>query len=270
MSNLTKRILSAIILIPLVLFLVFFSSFSVLHISISLVSAICGFEFSSIAFKNSFRFLRFFVSLCSGLFSFLIPLSSDNPVLLFSFFAFCSLSLPLFFMFSGAPIFNSLNSLAFSFFCIFYCGSLSSFLTLTSLFNPEDGRYLLFMLLLGTFLGDTGAFAFGRIFGKRKLAPNLSPGKTWAGAFGGFFLTLLSILLVKFFFISSITLLQTLLLSLLLSIFCQCGDLSESFFKRGFNVKDSGNLIPGHGGLLDRVDALLFGAPVVFFFSILR
>ena len=137
-------------------------------------------------------------------------------------------------------------------------------------FNADNGRYFIFLLLLGTFLGDTGAFAFGRLFGKRKLYPKLSPGKTWAGAFGGFAMTFFSVIAVKFLFMPSISLLDAFLLSFLLSISCQIGDLAESFVKRGFNVKDSGNIIPGHGGMLDRIDALMFGAPVVFLFSFLR
>jgi phosphatidate cytidylyltransferase len=270
MSNLTQRILSAFFLIPFVVYLIFFSSDFILFFSLSLISSLTCFEFSNICLYGLHKKISFFISLLSGLLTYLIPFSISQPVLLPLFFALCFLLLPPFFMFSFSSLKNSLHSLSFSLFALFYCGVLTSFLSLTSLFNPENGRYLIFMLLLGTFLGDTGAYAFGRLFGKRKLAPKLSPGKTWVGAFGGFFLTFLSVLFIKFTFISSLSLFEILPLSFFLSLFCQLGDLVESFLKRGFDVKDSGRLIPGHGGLFDRIDALLFGAPVVFVFSYLR
>ena len=270
MSNLTKRIISALVLIPFVLSLVFLSSDLFFFICISLISTLSCFEFSSISFSTKKVFHNVIVSILSGLLSFLIPFSFSQPIYLLIFLGFLVLLLPSLFMFSSSPLKFSLESTAFSFFAVLYCGILPSFLSLTSLFNPSNGRYLIFMLLLGTFMGDTGAYAFGRIFGKRKLSPKLSPGKTWEGAFGGFFFTFLSILSVKFFFIPSLTFFEILPLSFFLSFFCQLGDLSESFFKRGFNVKDSGRLIPGHGGLLDRIDALLFGSPIVFVFSLLR
>jgi phosphatidate cytidylyltransferase len=76
--------------------------------------------------------------------------------------------------------------------------------------------------------------------------------------------------LIRFFFFPEMTVVLSLSLSFCLSVLCQLGDLSESFLKRGIGVKDSGHLIPGHGGLLDRIDALMFGAPVVFLFSMLQ
>ena len=90
------------------------------------------------------------------------------------------------------------------------------------------------MLLLGTFLGDTGAYAFGRMFGKRKLAPRLSPKKTWEGAMGGFLSTLASVLAVRFLLLPGFSIPQALFLSLLLSFFCQTGDLGRIVCKEGY------------------------------------
>ena len=210
------------------------------------------------------------VSVLSFLLTYVLPISFSHPVFLLSFLPLSLMILFVAFMFSKSDLRTSLNALSFSFLGLFYCGILICFIYLIFHFNADNGRYFIFLLLLGTFLGDTGAYAFGRLFGKRKLYPKLSPGKTWAGAFGGFAMTFFSVIAIKFLFMPSISLLDTFLLSFLLSISCQIGDLAESFVKRGFNVKDSGNIIPGHGGMLDRIDALMFGAPVVFLFSFLR
>lgn len=270
MSNLTKRIFSAIFLVPFVIYLVFFSSSFILHVSLCIISFLSCFEFLGICLGSNFLFHRLFIPLLSSLLTFIVPYSFSKPILILSFLPLSIILLSLLFMFSGDDIRNSFNSLSYSFFGLFYCGVLSSFIYLTLFFNSFDGRNFIFLLLLGTFLGDTGAYAFGRIFGKKKLYPRLSPEKTWAGSFGGLFMTFLSVLSLKYFLIYSLSLLDVFFLSFLLSITCQLGDLAESFFKRGFGVKDSGTIIPGHGGILDRIDALLFGAPVVFLFSFLR
>jgi len=130
-----------------------------------------------------------------------------------------------------------------------------------------DGRYWVLLLAAGAFLGDTLAYAAGRSFGKKKLAPRVSPGKTWAGAAGGLLGTMAAVAAAKGFGLNGLQWVDVALLGVPLSILCQLGDLVESLFKRAFGVKDSGRAIPGHGGILDRCDALMFGAPVVFFFS---
>ena len=119
-------------------------------------------------------------------------------------------------------------------------------------------------VFITVWITDTGAFLAGNTFGKRKLAPRVSPNKSIEGAIGG----LLSALLAGFFFsmwtqLGSIPVI--LILSLITSIVAQTGDLFESALKRSAGVKDSGNLIPGHGGVLDRFDSFLFAIPLVYF-----
>lgn len=148
---------------------------------------------------------------------------------------------------------------------LFYIGTLGSFVGL--LRDMPDGVFWVFVLLGMTWLNDTSAYFFGHRFGKRRLAPVLSPGKTVEGFLGGFLGTLAGFLLFWFIFGQPIALAKGLLLIFLVGIFGPLGDLSESLIKRSFGVKDSGNIIPGHGGMLDRIDALLFTAPVVYFFA---
>jgi phosphatidate cytidylyltransferase len=110
--------------------------------------------------------------------------------------------------------------------------------------------------------GDTTAYFIGRLFGVRKLAPEISPGKTVAGAWGYLFGAIVGGMLAAFALFDSINWVEIAVLSVALSVLGQLGDLFESWIKRVFAVKDSGNLLPGHGGLLDRLDSLIF--PAVF------
>lgn len=126
------------------------------------------------------------------------------------------------------------------------------------------GRFWIFLLLAATFASDTGAYLAGHTWGRHKLAPKLSPGKTIEGFFGGWVLALVAAFIVRFLFWADFPIGKLLVATSLVAIIGPLGDLSESLLKRGFQVKDSSQLIPGHGGLLDRVDALLFAAPVVY------
>ncbi len=120
---------------------------------------------------------------------------------------------------------------------------------------------LLFLLLL-VWASDIGAYATGRLLGGPKLAPRISPGKTWAGALGGLAAAVCAGLLVAYVSHGFVQPWRAGCIAAVLGIVAQCGDLLESLLKRHFGVKDSGSLIPGHGGLLDRLDALLTAAPV--------
>jgi phosphatidate cytidylyltransferase len=128
-----------------------------------------------------------------------------------------------------------------------------------------------YLALLATFASDTAAYFIGRFFGRHKMAPRISPGKTWEGAVGG----LIGAVIVSLLFslLGPVRLhfgyLTAALLGLLISVFGQAGDLAESLLKRNAGVKESGGLLPGHGGLLDRLDSVLFAGAVVYIFCFL-
>ena len=136
-----------------------------------------------------------------------------------------------------------------------------------SLLLPLDrhpqGVIWIFFLLVVIFACDCGAFYCGRLFGKHKLHQTISPGKTWEGAAGG---TIFS-LIASFWFLQIVSLrkldAQIIVFVLMLAVAGQVGDLCESMIKRHYGVKDSGGLLPGHGGVLDRIDSLLFAIPVL-------
>lgn len=131
-----------------------------------------------------------------------------------------------------------------------------------------NGYLWIFFLLVVMFANDTGAFYLGKLFGKHKLYEEISPGKTWEGAAGGLFCSVI----LAFWFLHIKRLhqidLSILLLVVALSIVAQIGDLVESMLKRNHGVKDSGKILPGHGGVLDRIDGLLFSIPVLYIFLI--
>lgn len=148
----------------------------------------------------------------------------------------------------------------------FYAGYLIPFVVL--LFRRPDGRAWMGWLLFVIMAGDSAAYFTGRCFGKRKLAPSLSPGKTVAGAWGYLLASLIVGVAGAALVLQKYSWLEMMLLSLVLAVLGQVGDLFESWMKRLSAVKDSGSLLPGHGGLLDRLDSLIF--PAVFTTAYLR
>ncbi len=150
---------------------------------------------------------------------------------------------------------------------IIYIGwMLSHFIPLRGL---EGGRDWVLFVLFATFAADTAAFFIGRAWGRHSLAAKISPGKTWEGALGGFMGAIAaSLILAAILPTLTIPYWQTVILGALIGIFASLGDLSESMLKRSAGVKDSGTLIPGHGGLLDRLDSILFTVVVVYYYVV--
>jgi len=150
---------------------------------------------------------------------------------------------------------------------ILYIGWLLSHLV--ALRGLEGGRNWVFFVLFVTWASDTTAFFTGRKLGRHKLAPSISPGKTWEGSISGIGAAIAMSIL--FFtptpFQLPLTYWQAIPLSIAVSILGQLGDLTESLLKRNMGVKDSGRLMPGHGGLLDRMDSIIFAGVVVYYFA---
>ena len=128
----------------------------------------------------------------------------------------------------------------------------------------EPSRFIVFLMIFSTWASDTFAFAAGKMWGKTKLCPTISPGKTIEGFIGGFLGTIITAIIFSIIF--TFPLVHGILLGLIIAIMAPLGDLIESILKRICDVKDSGNLIPGHGGILDRFDSLLFTAPAVWIY----
>lgn len=134
--------------------------------------------------------------------------------------------------------------------------------------NSAEGVVWLYFLIAVVFAGDISALYVGSAVGRHKLSPSVSPGKTVEGSIGGLAANLAIGLLIKLFFLPGLNWPQTILFCILTGAAGQVGDLFESVLKRSSKVKDSGGLLPGHGGILDRIDALLFATPVAYLFKI--
>ncbi|HPD18705.1 MAG: phosphatidate cytidylyltransferase [Candidatus Goldbacteria bacterium] len=152
---------------------------------------------------------------------------------------------------------------------VLYTGFLGLFIIKLRLL--ENGSYYIFIFLLITFIYDAGAYFTGSFMGKHKLIPSISPGKTIEGCIGGLLSAVISVIIIHFFYLpkglfGQDQLLHLIILSVLLSIAGQAGDISESLLKRFSGVKNSSEIIPGHGGFFDRIDSALFNAPAMFFY----
>jgi phosphatidate cytidylyltransferase len=133
--------------------------------------------------------------------------------------------------------------------------------------HPNLSTHLLgffFLVLMGS---DTGAYFAGRAFGKHKLAPGISPGKTWEGLIGGLIAAAAFAALATFWFFPELPYKFSIPLAIVMAAIGVLGDLAESAMKRGSNTKDAASILPGHGGLLDRLDSLLLNAPILYYFA---
>ncbi len=215
-------------------------------------------------------------TLLSGVLAFVLLFLADERVWLLGGITFVLLAVFLYYLFFHGPLEIVASQIAGTVFSIFYFGFLFSFLGWLA--DLPQGVQWLFLVLGGTFAADTGAYFAGRYLGKHLLAPKVSPKKTIEGWVGGIIVSFAVILFInhlfsKDFFIS-VSLGEAkgwgdcLWVAFFTGGVGPLGDLSESLLKRSVGVKDSGNLLPGHGGLLDRVDALLFATPLVYGYAL--
>ena len=161
------------------------------------------------------------------------------------------------------PLLN-ISILVFSFVWLgLMLGSLSELRNL-----PDIGFKITLALFLSVWICDTGAFLFGKKFGKKKILPDISPNKTWVGTIAGFISSMIFLLILNQsgYFPDIFSLVDVVVLGLITGIFGQFGDWAESLLKREANVKDTSNILAGHGGVLDRFDSLTFAAPLILIY----
>ena len=170
--------------------------------------------------------------------------------------------------FRGAPFDSMIASTGATILGVLYIPFLGSHLiSIRTGFNQTLSAHLLsffFLVLMGS---DVGAYYVGRALGKRKLAPSISPGKTWEGVIGGIAAAIAMGALAHFWFFRELPLKYILPLAVIMTVVGILGDLAESALKRGAGAKDAANILPGHGGILDRLDSLLFNAPLIYYFA---
>lgn len=268
MSSFLKRSISAILALGL-LFAVYyyFSQVGLVYFCL-LLSGLAAREYSRLAldsFEPQFFLKALFYTLCLLNYYFSVFYSD----LAMSFFTLSAL-FSIIICFAIAPFKNDLEkvkqwSLHFVFGLI-YCGLLPSFAGKILLLH--DGIWFFSIVLFAVFSGDTLAYIVGVNFGRNKILPLISPKKTVEGSIGGLLGSLLAASILGHFLFPGEPLWFFVLMGLVLGLFGQTGDFFESLLKRINGVKDSGRLMPGHGGVLDRVDSLLFATPVMYFIII--
>jgi phosphatidate cytidylyltransferase len=266
-----KRFITALILIPLVLLLIFLGPRWLVALAVAAVAALAAWEFLGLAEKYGAKPPRIAVlvsilALFVGNFAWA---QRDQTVAILGILCLALLVYCTFFR----PVEQMIADASTSIFCLFYIGM--TLIALPALREEANGSSLVAFLLCAVWAGDIAALYIGRAWGRHKMAPALSPNKTWEGAIGSVVGSLLATGLLlglarlfqmwnKVWLSYPEDLWYWLFLAVVVNIAAQVGDLAESALKRSAGVKDSGSLLPGHGGVLDRIDALLLAAPVLW------
>ncbi len=257
-SNLLQRVLTAIILIPIALFVIFKGNEKVLFWIISVICVGSYLEYCEItSFKNNFD--RILGSIFVVLLFFIFVFYEQYFAILLTFY-FCFFLSYLLFRY-GTESFTlraGQQILAMLYFSLLLGFALK-------IFFFEKGRIWIFLLLFVNWLTDSFAYFSGTLFGKHHFS-QISPKKTIEGLIGGVIGGIIAVIVVNVFLLKINQWFELLALGILGSIFGQIGDLFESGIKRSFGVKDSGTIIPGHGGFMDRFDSLYFTSPLFYFF----
>lgn len=253
-----QRILSALLLIPLFLLLVQFGSLFHFTLLIGLTIGLAAWEFSRLCPLGTDPWLSA-LSVLGALAWYAATLRTGNPAGLLALLAALGL---LRVILVGEEFRVSVPQAAWMVFGVAYVGGLLSFPSLLRGLN--EGRQYIYFLAFTTWAGDTGAFYVGSRMGRRPLCPRISPKKTMEGAVGGIIATVIVAVAGSPWIWPRLSWGRAAVVGLLLAVVGIAGDLCESAVKRAAGAKDSGGIIPGHGGILDRLDSLMFTGPMLY------
>lgn len=296
--HLLKRVLTAVVLIPIVVVLVLRAPIAVVALITALVALLAVQEFLHLAEGYDIRPLRWPTYIFVGLFFLLLAIATglDTPLLSTAVFiysvGFAAAIAPFVFLtiaMAQDDLRRAFQPAMVSTFAFVYIALPLGFLV--QLRQQWSGAFLLLYLLLVVWAGDIFAYFVGKSLGRHLMSPRVSPKKTWEGALASLLASLVVGMLMYnyalpissallqahliqpkdgFFALQKPPLWPAFLLSAGINVAAQLGDLVESLIKRGADVKDSGAILPGHGGMLDRIDALLFAAPILWYYAAWR
>lgn len=282
-----KRVATALVLIPVVVGLVLFTPTWVVAIATAVITVLALWEYFALGDAIGHRAYRVWTAFCAVLLLFhqlldcfnhmyILPGSSttvsigshqlgEAPALSWPLFGFV-IGVMVLTLFTRRPLVESLPAAGISSSALLLVAFPLSFAIRLHGFEHSGPRLLLFALVI-TWAGDTTAYFVGRSVGKYALAPHLSPKKTWEGTAGSMIGSLVVAYLFSYWI--KMPLVHLLVMGAVGNIAGQMGDLLESAYKRSAGVKDSGGLLPGHGGILDRIDALILCIPVIWYYLVL-
>ena len=266
-----SRIITALIVLPVLIASILIPLLAPLFLTLALVSmALALYEFWLLAKRRGVRpdVVVGFAGAAAIFTVFYLDRPSEAPILLLLILPGLTIAALIAAMLRGAPFDNMIASVGATVLGVMYVALLGGHLIAVRIgFEQERAADLLcffFLIIMGS---DSGAYYTGRALGRHKLAPKISPGKTWEGAIGGMVASLLMAVLAHYWFFRELPLGWALPLAALMNVLGVLGDLTESALKRSAGAKDAAQILPGHGGLLDRLDSLLFNAPVLYYFG---
>lgn len=263
----SQRVVTAILLLPILIASIWIEK--LLLVFLVFACAAMGFglmEFWSLAQKCDLEPDRLTGSIFAGLI--FAAFVFDRPQLLPALVSALVCIALVRALLRGAPFDRMIGRVGATLLGVLYVALLGGFLVgVRRGFEPLLGAKLLSFFLLVIMGADTAAYYAGRAFGKHKLAPAISPGKTWEGAVAGMIASLAAAVIAHHWFFAELRPGVGLVLAAVMNVVGVVGDLTESALKRGAGAKDAASILPGHGGFLDRLDSLLFNAPLLYFFG---
>ena len=256
-----KKIWAGTVIVPPLIFLVVWGPSYTLSLMVLAATYLGLREFYNLTLPGLKKVERFF-GIGLGLILTAL-LSYGNLKMVPLFLVLMLLILSVLFMGTSENHASTMTHIGISFFGILYIAFLLSHVSLIR--NLPDGKQWALFLMATVWAGDISALSGGSLFGRHKLYPKISPKKTYEGLIGGILGSIVVALVFGLFFLSEVESGVLVLLAMGIGIFGQLGDFSESMIKRSAQVKDSGDLIPGHGGMLDRLDSFLFSSPFLYY-----
>ncbi len=263
-NSIVKRWVTAIFLLVVLLSAIVYASAEILTVIITVIIIGGVWEYNRMVFGKGF--LKEKIEMY--IFAIIIPVVTlfGTGQLLVSVLTFCFMSVFIVFLWSVKESTFDVMLVAKVIFGILYIPVLTSHFIMLRLL--ENGVYWIFLVLIIAIVGDTAGLYVGKYFGKNKLSVLVSPGKTIEGTIGLVIASVLVSLIFCYFVFPDISRVHVVIISFVGSIIGQLGDLCESAIKRNYGLKDASSLLPGHGGLLDRMDSLIFTAPFVYYYRI--
>jgi phosphatidate cytidylyltransferase len=255
------RELTTLVAAPLAIWIIGWAPSLVFDLAISVIASLALYEFLNLGVRKGYSMP---VTLCILVTLFILAAFVLESVSVEMGVFLALLVIPAWYVLTGGELEQALPSSAIAILATLYVGMLGgSIIRLRNDFGAV-GAKLVFFLLLVVWCGDAGAYYVGRRFGRTPLSPRISPKKTVEGGIGGCVVAILMALLIRSTFFPEFPLFHAIIAGVILSITGVIGDLAESMWKRSAAVKDSGSLIPGHGGFLDRFDSIFFTAPILY------
>jgi len=261
------RELTAAVLSPIAVYIIGWSHAYVFDTTVALIGALALYEFLILGRRKGYELP---IALCITIMLLIVAAFVLEPISVEMGVFVALLVIPTSYVFSRRALDDALPSSAIAVLATLYVGMLGgSLIRLRNDFPASIGPKLVFFLLLVVWLGDAGAYYVGKQFGRHALSPRISPKKTIEGGVGGILVAIITAIVIRSTFFPEFPLVHAVIAGVILSIAGVIGDLAESMWKRSAAVKDSGTLIPGHGGFLDRFDSIFFTTPILYVYWVL-